>query len=200
LVPATNGSEPAPGGGHNSQAGAELAVAAVAADAPEALLCAAEAEVRIEPIPAVVDAVVLDSPLGVDVVDRVGVAREPVAPDWLTAAVAAVPANVGVVMDAAEDAVDIEFAPVVLDGVAVVPVEPVGVAAVCAVADIGKAVQSRAVRPAAPRQRTIPITMHRIAGSITICDTWRSLNPSPPSDRAALALDRRPFCKAARQE
>ncbi|MBV8120481.1 MAG: hypothetical protein JO081_11170 [Alphaproteobacteria bacterium] len=147
-MPATNGSEPASGGGHNSQAGAVLAVAAVA---PEAPLRAAEAEVRAEPIAAVVDAVVLDSPLGVEVVDRVGAVREPVAPDWFTAAVGAVPANVGVVVDVAEDAVVGEFGPVVLDGVAVVPVEPVGVAAVCAAADIGRAAKNSAVRPAAPR-------------------------------------------------
>jgi hypothetical protein len=77
LVPATNGSEPVPAGGHNSQAGAVLAGAAVPADPPEALLRAAEAGVRSEPSPPTVDAVLLD----IDAVDRVGAAGEPAAPD-----------------------------------------------------------------------------------------------------------------------
>jgi hypothetical protein len=120
-VPATNGCKPAPGGGHNSHAGAVLAPIALAADAPEALPRAAEAEVRSEPIPPVVDAVVLDRPLGVDAADRVGVMEV------------------------------VEFAPVVLDGVAVVAVEPLGVAAVCAVAGTGSATPSSEIRHAAAR-------------------------------------------------
>ena len=143
-MPATNGCKPAPGGGHNSHAGAVLAPIALAADAPEALPRAAEAEVRSEPIPPVVDAVVLDRPLGV-AADRVGVVGKPAPPDWFTVAVPAAPAVVGDVMEV------VEFAPVVLDGVAVVAVEPVGVAAVCAAAGTGSATPSSGIRHAAPR-------------------------------------------------
>jgi hypothetical protein len=141
-VPATNGCKPSPGGGHNSHAGAALAPIALAADA---LPRATGAEVRSEPIPPVVDAVVLDRPLGVDAADRVGVAGKPAPPDWFTVVVPAAPAVVWDVMEV------VEFAAVVLDGVAVVAVEPVGVAAVCAAAGTGNATPSSAIRHAAPR-------------------------------------------------
>ena len=149
-MPATNGAEPAPAGGHNSQAGAVLTLAAAAADEPGVLLRAAAAEVRAEPIPPMPDVTVPDRPLGVDVADRVGVVRDPLAPDWLTAVIPAVRAVVGVAVMVKDGVV--EYGPVVADRVAVVvAVVPVGVAPVCAAVGIGSAAPSSAVRHVAPR-------------------------------------------------